>query len=179
MASKIDVIAPSKTETDQPLLTPEDATTVITVPQEEPRQMARPAVEDAAVEPPPLPATEGGGSGLGKVLATPSVSAPELSNLAISQGVTAGRLIRRVSPAYPPQALLLRLEGRVILDATIYEDGTVHEISVVQGQPVLARSAKEAVARWRYKPFELNGQPVKTKTTITVDFKLPGDSSIR
>jgi len=69
--------------------------------------------------------------------------------------------------------------GKVILDATIFEDGTVHDLSIVQGHPVLAKSAVEAVRRWRYKPYELNGKPVKAKTTITVDFKMPSDSSAR
>ena len=176
LASKIDPIASSKTETDQPLLT-QDATAAITVPQEAARPTTVTTVEESvAVEPPPLPST--GGSLLGGLLERPG-SAPKLSNLAISQGVTPGRLIRRVAPTYPPQALLLRLEGKVILDATIFEDGTVHEVSVVKGQPVLARAAKEAVERWRYSPYELDGQPVKTKTTITVDFKLPSDAPLR
>ena len=59
------------------------------------------------------------------------------------------------------------------MDAVIFEDGTVHDVKVVQGHPVLARAAVEAVQRWRYKPYELNGQPVRTQTQITIDFKQP------
>jgi protein TonB len=55
----------------------------------------------------------------------------------------------------------------------IVEDGTVQDLKVLQGDPVLARAALEAVRRWRYKPYELNRKPVKMSTTITVTFSLP------
>jgi protein TonB len=67
----------------------------------------------------------------------------------------------------------MRVQGRVILEATIFEDGTIHDLSVVQGHPLLAKSAVEAVERWRYRPYLLDGHPVRKQMTITVDFKLP------
>jgi TonB family protein len=103
----------------------------------------------------------------------PGLSAP------VSQGVSGGQLVRRVPPVYPAQARLLRLEGTVILAATVMEDGTVRDIKVVEGSPVLARSAVEAVKHWRYKPYELDGKPVKNDTRIKVDFKLPSDAASR
>jgi protein TonB len=90
----------------------------------------------------------------------------------VSQGVSGGRLVRRVSPTYSEQALRLRLQGKVILNAVIFEDGTVHDLKVVEGNPVLARCAMEAVQRWRYTPYELDGKPVKNQIQITIDFKL-------
>jgi protein TonB len=71
------------------------------------------------------------------------------------------------------------LEGTVILAATVMEDGTVHDIKVVEGSPVLAQSAVEAVKHWRYKPYELDGKPVKNDTRIRVDFKFPSDDASR
>jgi len=53
-------------------------------------------------------------------------------------------------------------------------DGTVGNIKVVAGAPVLAQSAVDAVKNWRYEPFQLDGNPVKNATTITIDFKFPG-----
>ena len=81
--------------------------------------------------------------------------------------------MHRVEPVYPAQARLLRLEGTVILAATVIEDGTVREVKVVEGSPVLAEAAMDAVKRWRYKPFELDGKPVKNEIGISVEFKLP------
>ncbi len=94
----------------------------------------------------------------------------------MSQGVSGGRLVYRVSPIYPAQAKMFRREGKVILNATVMEDGSVRDLKVVKGEPVLARSAVVAVKQWRYQPFLLDGKPVKTETSITVDFKLPPQS---
>ncbi len=94
----------------------------------------------------------------------------------MSQGVSGGRLVYRVSPVYPAQAKMFRLEGKVILNATVMEDGSVRDLKVVQGEPVLAQSAVVAVKQWRYQPFLLDGKPVKTETSITIDFKLPPQS---
>jgi TonB family protein len=83
------------------------------------------------------------------------------------------QLIRRVPPVYPSEARLQRLEGTVTLLATVMEDGSVDDVQVVDGPPVLAQSAVEAVKRWRYKPFEVDGKPVTNQIRISVDFKLP------
>jgi TonB family protein len=83
------------------------------------------------------------------------------------------QLVRRVPPVYPAEARLQRLEGTVTLSATVMEDGSVDDVQVVDGPAVLARSAVEAVKRWRYKPFELDGKPATKEIRISVDFKLP------
>jgi protein TonB len=101
------------------------------------------------------------------------LSSPQLAHVAVSQGVSGGILVHRVSPTYPTQALTARLQGKVILEATVAEDGTLRNLKVVQGHPVLAKSALQAVERWRYSPYQLDGHPVKIQTSITVDFKLP------
>lgn len=171
LASKVDVITPPNTPLappDQPLLTT-DASAAAALPHD---TASEPEVEAMTVEPPPVVTGAANSESLQGVLASPAV-VPELSPAAVSQGITNGRLVRRVSPTYPAQALLLRLQGTVILDAVIFEDGSVHDLRVAQGHPVLARSAMEAVQRWRYKPYELNGKPVRTQTQITIDFKLP------
>jgi TonB family protein len=93
----------------------------------------------------------------------------------VSQGVTGGQLLRRVAPVYPPQALQLRLEGTVVLTATVMEDGAVRDVKAVDGSPLLAQSAVDAVKHWQYKPFELDGKPVKNAITVNVAFKFPSE----
>jgi len=93
--------------------------------------------------------------------------------LRISQGVSQGLLLKRVQPAYPSQAMQMRMEGRVELQANISKIGTVTGIKQLSGPPLLGRSAVEAVRQWKYKPFYLNGEPVEVQTQITVNFKLP------
>ena len=91
----------------------------------------------------------------------------------VSQGLSAGVVEHRVKPTYPSQALTMRLQGPVVLRAMIAEDGSVHDLKVVSGQPVLVRAALDAVRQWRYRPYRLDGTPVRMQTEITVDFKLP------
>lgn len=91
----------------------------------------------------------------------------------VSQGVTGGRLIHKVEPIYPSEARLQRVEGAVVLDVLVGEDGNVHTVRVTNGQPLLAKAAASAVKQWRYQPFELNGKPVSIHNQITIQFKLP------
>jgi TonB family protein len=87
--------------------------------------------------------------------------------------VTAPNLIRKVEPVYPREALTQRLGGTVTLTASIAEDGTVREIKVLSGQPLLAEAAVAAVRQWRYSPCLLNGKPVSVEKPITIIFKTP------
>ena len=70
-------------------------------------------------------------------------------------------LVYDVAPKYPPEAGRARIEGTVVLLAVIGKDGTVEDVSVVKGLPVLAQAAIEAVKQWRYRPYLLNGAPVE------------------
>ena len=90
----------------------------------------------------------------------------------VSQGVMAALLIHRVEPEYPLLAQEMRLTGTVELQARIGTDGTVRELEVVSGNPILARAAVAAVQQWRYQPTRLSGQPVEVETHITVTFSM-------
>ena len=68
-----------------------------------------------------------------------------------------------------------RVEGTVILEATISEQGRVTNVKVLRGIPLLDNSALDAVKQWRYSPTLLNGTPVPVIMTVTVNFKLNGD----
>ena len=77
-----------------------------------------------------------------------------------------------VQPIYPPEARAAHLEGDVILDLTLAKDGSVYKINNLRGNPALAESARQAVAKWRYQPYLLNGIPVVVETEVTVKFRL-------
>jgi TonB family protein len=91
----------------------------------------------------------------------------------ISQGVTQANLAHRVDPTYPPWARIQRVTGSVTMDATIAKNGTLRDIKVISGPPLLVAAATEAVRQWRYSPALLNGTPVETQKRITIIFKLP------
>lgn len=94
--------------------------------------------------------------------------------LRVSSGVAAGMLVRQVKPQYPPLAVQARIQGTVVLQAVIGKDGTVQDLRLISGHPMLAPAAIEAVRQWRYRPYLLNGEPVEVDTQINVNFTLGG-----
>ena len=89
-----------------------------------------------------------------------------------SEGVMAAALIYKVQPQYPTLARNIHLAGTVYLRAIIGTDGTVRQLEVISGHPILANSALQAVRQWRYQPTRLNGEPVEVETFMTVNFVL-------
>ncbi len=92
----------------------------------------------------------------------------------ISGGVAAGMLEEKTAPIYPPLAKAARVEGTVVLEATISKSGAVVGLRVVSGQPMLQQAALDAVKTWRYRPYILNGQPIEVVTPVNVIFALAG-----
>jgi len=90
-----------------------------------------------------------------------------------STSMTDGALLRKVQPVYPAQAIAQHLEGSVVLQATVAEDGKVQDVTVLSGDPLLARAATDAVRQWQYEPFHADGKPIQKQTEITIDFKAP------
>ena len=83
-----------------------------------------------------------------------------------------GSLIRRVEPTYPPLAKSARIQGPVVLEAIISKTGTIENLQLISGHPMLVGAAIEAVRQWRYKPYILNSEPIEVETQITVNFTL-------
>ena len=83
-------------------------------------------------------------------------------------------LLRQVQPVYPPIAKTAHVSGTVILHAIIAKDGSIQELQYVSGPALLMKAAMDAVHEWRYKPTQLNGEPVEVDTTIHVVFTLGG-----
>ena len=86
--------------------------------------------------------------------------------------VAAGKLIYDPAPKYPPLARKAGIQGEVRLEAIIAKDGTVKDLKVLSGRPLLVKAALDAVRHWRYKPTHLKGVPVEVATTINVNFAL-------
>ena len=142
-----------------------------------PSKPAEPIRIAEADVPPPDPAEalssmKGGAASVPQSIANPQPIFPFVA-LPVSQGVTGGRLTRKIDPTYPKEARVQHIEGEVMLDALVGEDGNVHEVTVTSGQPLLAKAATQAVKQWRYQPFQLNGKPVSIHNQITIQFKLP------
>ncbi|HET7442162.1 MAG TPA: TonB family protein [Terriglobales bacterium] len=83
-------------------------------------------------------------------------------------------LIHKVDPEYPAEAKARRIQGPVVLDVQVLEDGAVGTIAVVSGDPALTPSAINAVKQWRYQPAPANGKAIESQTRVTVKFTLPG-----
>jgi periplasmic protein TonB len=104
--------------------------------------------------------------------AIPKAATPQ--RVRVSQGVSEGLLVHQVRPVYPPLARSARIQGSVVLQAVIGKDGSIQNLRLVSGHPMLTSSAMEAVKQWKYKPYFLNGEPVEVDTQITVNFTLAG-----
>jgi protein TonB len=90
----------------------------------------------------------------------------------ISAGVAVGLLLQKTAPVYPPIARTARVSGAVVIQATISKTGTVVNPRVVNGPTMLRQAALDAVKSWRYRPYQLNGEPVEVETTVNVVFTL-------
>jgi periplasmic protein TonB len=94
------------------------------------------------------------------------------SRIRVGGNVTAAKVLNRVNPVYPPLARQTRISGTVRLHAIIAKDGTVQQLEVMSGHPLLVQAALDAVRQWRYQPTLLNGEPVEVDTTVDVIFSL-------
>src|SRR6267142_2793438 len=114
---------------------------------------------------------------LSTLLIAPPPPPPKAATPArIKQGgqVTAAAIITQTRPVYPALARQARIQGNVVLHAIIDKEGKVAQLEVMSGHPLLVQAALDAVKQWRYKPTQLNGDPVEVDTTITVTFTMGG-----
>ena len=94
------------------------------------------------------------------------------SSLEVPASVAAGQIVKKVDPEYPKLPRMARIEGVVVLKATISPEGRVTNVIVVSGQPLLIPAALDAVKQWQYQPFMVDGQAATAKTTIQIVFSL-------
>ena len=95
-----------------------------------------------------------------------------VKRIRVAARVAEANLIHDVAPAYPPDAGRARIEGAVVLMAVIGKDGSVQDVRVESGLPLLAQAAIDAVKQWRYRPYMIDGEPVEVDSRITINFTL-------
>lgn len=94
------------------------------------------------------------------------------SRIRVSERVSQGLIVKKVSAEYPEEARKQHLQGTVVLRTEISIEGDVTEVVLISGDPILAPAAIEAVKQWKYNPYMLNGVPIAVETQVSVDFKL-------
>jgi periplasmic protein TonB len=114
-------------------------------------------IPNVVAAPPPKPV---------EVQKAPSAPVP------VGGDVQMAKLLKKIIPAYPALAKSARISGVVHLVGIIGKDGTIRDLQLVSGHPMLARAAIEAVQQWVYKPTLLNGVAVEVIAPIEVNFTL-------
>ena len=117
------------------------------------------------------PVLDGGGDDRVSGLTPPPAPAPR-APVRPGGAITAPTKVHDVAPVYPQMARDSRIQGIVIIQATIGMDGRVINAEVLRPQPFLDQAALDAVRQWRYTPTQLNGEPVAVIMTVTVNFRL-------
>ena len=89
-------------------------------------------------------------------------------------GLSEPKAVEKTPPAYPEEAKKERVQGAVVLEATIGEDGAVSDLVAIEDPDArLTAAAREAVAKWRFEPArDAKGKAVAVRFTVTVNFKL-------
>jgi protein TonB len=88
----------------------------------------------------------------------------------IPQSEALAMVVTKVAPEFPEMAKQLKLQGEVELEVVIAETGAVESVKPVSGNPVLTRSAVDALKRWKFKPFQQDGAAIKAQTTLKISF---------
>jgi TonB family protein len=105
-----------------------------------------------------------------QLVASNAASTP--NRVRITQNVARALLMHEIAPTYPPLARSAHVQGQVALEVVIGKDGSVKEIKAKSGHPMLVPAAIDAVKKWSYQPFKLNGKPVEAVTEVIVNFTL-------
>lgn len=112
------------------------------------------------------------GTALGQIEAAPAEPPARREAIRLHSGINAPRKIVDAVPSYPEIAKASRVEGIVILEATISETGDVVSAQVLRSIALLDQAAIDAVRRWKFAPARLNGEAIPVVMTVTVNFRL-------
>ncbi len=111
--------------------------------------------------PPPIPTAE----------TAAAMTSNAAENVQLSPN-TSDVVSHSVAPSYPMLARQTKVQGSVVLQAVINRDGTIQDLHIVSGSPILAGAAREAVMQWHFKPHYQGAEPVETVAKITVNFQI-------
>jgi TonB family protein len=140
-------------------------TVSLTVPEQQLEQMMASHIEEShhanppqsKMEPAPQPEVNAAGG-------------PVPQRIRVGSAVQKAKLIEHPEPVCPAPALQARISGVMHLNVIIGKDGTVQNVSLANGHPLLAGPAMEAVKQWTYQPTLLNGQAMEVATQVEVNF---------
>jgi protein TonB len=90
----------------------------------------------------------------------------------VDVGSLIGYATKQQAPIYPPAARSMRTSGIVKVEVTISETGEVTEVQKASGPMMLQTAAKDAIKKWKFKPFVRDGQPVKANGFVNFNFSL-------
>jgi TonB family protein len=102
----------------------------------------------------------------------PGIVQPESQPGLRTSALQAAVLEQRVAPVYPSIAMASRVEGDVLVNATIGTDGVPRNLKVIRGDQRLIPAALSAIGQWRYRPATLGGRPIETQIVVTITFQL-------
>lgn len=91
--------------------------------------------------------------------------------------VLLGHALRRVTPAYPPEAITARVDGTVIIALEVGHDGTVTATVPLSGHALLRPAAERAVKQWQFESFCIKGVPYTVRSAVEFQFRWRGDGS--
>jgi len=103
---------------------------------------------------------------------SPPPPPPPAAPVRVGGNIKEPKTLFKPDPTYPPIAKQAKVEGQVILEATIARDGSVKDVRVLRGNALFNDAAMEAVKKWKYTPTMLNDQPVEVLMTVVVNFVL-------
>jgi protein TonB len=83
-------------------------------------------------------------------------------------------IVHKVPPKYPEDARNHRIQGTVLVDVIVGTNGKVTDTKLVFGHPALAKVTVDAIRKWKFKPYLLNGNPIEVETQVTMNFSLSG-----
>lgn len=105
-----------------------------------------------------------------------SGTSPNAARATTGTELPAAHPISTVNPKYPKEARKQKRQGAVVLHVKIGADGKVQDLSVVSGNPDFAAAAAQAVKKWRFQPYLVDGRPTGAEQSVTVNFTLPSDA---
>ncbi len=129
----------------------------------------------APVVPPPTPAPTPAAATVPAKSTPPAVQSVEAARESanhVGGSFQPPVLIHQVSPIYPPAAFQRKATGTVRFQATVAKDGSLKNVQLLSGDPLLNVAARQAVLQWKYRPAMLNGDPIEVTQGIVVNFTL-------
>ncbi len=149
-------------------VTPDAVVMPVAVPKDVAKIIEEPAMAPVGVigaVPGGIPGGVAGGV-LGKIVAP-------AGPVRVGGDVREPRIVKLVPPVYPTIASKARVSGTVVMEAILTEDGTVDQIRVISGHPLLVEAAISCVKHWKYEPTLLNGIAVRVVLTAKANFNRP------